>query len=201
MMSAVPTTSSSAAAVKTSRLLVRAMNLKRGPHERGGSPPTTTAMTADALRRERAMRAAPAPAPRPAAAAARAPGSPRGPGTAARRTPSRPWRAVNCPRSASDASTIAVDDSASAEADDQRGLPGEPERHARRRRARAPVSADLRAAEAEHRAAQRPQPRRLELEADQEQQQHDAELGELQRRSAAPHEPSPHGPMSMPAAR
>ena len=38
----------------------------------------------------------------------------------------------------------------------------------------------LRAAESEHRRAERPQPDRLEFQADDEQQQHDAELGDME---------------------
>ena len=42
------------------------------------------------------------------------------------------------------------------------------------------MSADLRAAEAEHGVAHRPQALGAQLEPDHEQQEHDAELGEVQ---------------------
>ncbi len=67
-----------------------------------------------------------------------------------------------------------------AEPDDDRGLPGLTERDGDRGN-RDSREQDLRAAQTEHRLAQRPQPRRLELESDQEQQQHHAQLGDVQR--------------------
>ena len=68
-----------------------------------------------------------------------------------------------------------------AQADYQRRFPREPERDGGQREQRAGY-ADLRAAETEYRAAQRPQPRGIEFEPDQEQEEHHADFRELQRR-------------------
>jgi hypothetical protein len=92
---------------------------------------------------------------------------------------SRPWRVASCRRSASEASTSAVEDIAQASPATSAACHESPSSHAQ------PESDDagdshLRAAQAENRTAQRPQPRRVELEADQEEEQHHAELGDVQ---------------------
>ena len=87
---------------------------------------------------------------------------------------------ASCPRSASEASTSAVEDNAQANPATSATCHESPSAQAHA--ASAIAKPHLRSSEAEHGAAQGPQPGRFQLEADQEQQQHHSEFRDRQRR-------------------
>ena len=175
--SAVPITSSSAAAVKTSRLPWLAMNLSAG-RTTNRLATMTTAITATPLAAE-VQWAAGCPASLPSSGRSASSGITARSWNSSTAKDSRPWRVASCRRSASEDSTSAVEDIAQARPATSAACHERPSTQAQAA-STTPVIADLRAAQAENGPAQRPQPRGLELEPDQEQEQHHAELRDMQ---------------------
>jgi hypothetical protein len=204
---AMPTTSSSAAAVKTSDVLLRAIQRSAGRSNRRPprmTPPTipmTLIASQDRLTLGRAGFEPETPSTRPPSS-----GSSARIGIAATSWNKRIEKPA-CPLDV--AQQVALlhhlkrnrrGRQRQPERRHHGGRPGDAQRdrHARQRRG---AAQHLRAAPAEDRPAQAPQAPRLQLQPDQEQHQHHTELGKVQDVVDIAHQRRPQGPIAMPAAR
>ena len=189
MSCAMPMTSSSANAVKTSRRSVLRDDAQHRPRQVAADHDHADDR-ADDLERRRASRGRRRVRRRGASSGrARSAGSPRCPGRAGSRTRSRPSGVSSRLRSLIVCTRDRGRREREREPGDERRLPRQPSAQQHRRPSAAPHASSCSEPPPNTPRRMLPQALRIELEPDDEQHQHHAELGEVQDRLDVAHEP------------